>query len=84
MLTQLAFTVLQFSLAVVAWALLIRVFCRRGSEVGRAAVRVAVLFGVFAVAAGYVWLTLGPEIDHRLQVRDRPLLLKPAPFEMEV
>ncbi len=84
MITHTAFTILGFSVAVVACALLACVLTRRGSGPRRAAVRLAVMFGVFALAAGYVWLELGPEIDHRLEVRDHPLLLRPMPDEMEV
>jgi hypothetical protein len=84
MITHLAFVTLQFSATVVAFALVAFVLSRRGSELRRAATRMAVVFGVFALAAGHVWLKLGPEIDYRFEVRDWPLLLKPEPFEMEV
>ena len=83
MITHAAFATLQFSALVVAFALLARFLTRPGSELRRSAVGVAVMFAVFAVAAAYVWLALGPEIDHRLEVRDQPLMRNPPPIEME-
>ena len=83
MITHAAFATLQFCASVAAFALLARVLTRPGSELRRTAVGVAVMFAVFAVCAAYVWLALGPEIDHRLEVRDQPLLVNPPPAEME-
>ena len=47
--------------------------------------RIAVAFGVLAVAAGYVWLDVGPELDERRLVRhDRPPVADPDPHPIEV
>ena len=83
MVTQLALTLLQFSAVVTALAVLARLVSRPGTEPRRAAARVAVLFGVVALAAGYVWLGLGPEVDLRLRHRHDPLALRPPPHELE-
>ena len=84
MTTTIAHTLTLFStavvlLAAVAWALL-----RGRGEARRAAQRIAVTFAVFALAAGYVWLEVGPNLDYRLQVQDRPLLGGSGPQEQEV
>lgn len=83
MITYAAFATLQFSALVAVFALLARMLTRPGSELRRTAVGVAVMFAVFAATAAYVWLALGPEIDHRLEVRDQPFLFNPPPAEME-
>ncbi len=83
MITQLALTILQFTGLVAALAILARLVSRLGTEPRRAATRVAVMFGVFALAAGYVWLELGPEVDFRLRHHHDPLALQPPPHEME-
>ena len=85
MITTIAYTLTLFStavllLAIVAWGLLRR---RRG-EARQAAQRITVTFAVFALATGYVWLEVGPDLDYRLQAWDQPLLARPAPQEQEV
>jgi hypothetical protein len=57
---------------------------RRRGEARRVAQRIGVTFAVFAFAAGYVWLEVGPELDHRLRAQDRPLLARPGPQEQDV
>jgi hypothetical protein len=84
MTTAIAYSLTLFSTAVLllattGWALL-----RRRDEARRAAQRITVTFAVFAIAAGYVWLEVGPDLDHRLQAWDQPLLARPAPQEQEV
>ena len=44
--------------------------------------RIAITFAVFAVAGGYVWLALGPEIDGRLATSFAPLLGDPKPIDV--
>jgi hypothetical protein len=41
------------------------------------AYRIAVTFGVFGVAAGYVWLDLGSDLDAAPAAHDRPPLAAP-------
>ena len=48
----------------------------------QAAQRIAVLFAVFAVASGYVWLDLGPDLDARLAQHDQPLFGDPKPVDV--
>lgn len=84
MITTIAYTLTLFTTAVlllgaVAWALL-----RRRGEARQAAQRITVTFAVFALATGYVWLEVGPDLDYRLQAWDQPLLARPAPQEQEV
>jgi hypothetical protein len=54
----------------------------RGFRGAPAAQRIAVLFAVFALAAGYVWLDLGPEIDGRMATHFAPLLGEPKPLDI--
>ena len=84
MTTTIAYTLTSFSAAVVLLAAVSWLLLRRCREARKAALRIGVTFGVFAVAAGYVWLEVGPNLDHRLEVRERPLLANPAPREVEV
>lgn len=48
------------------------------------AIRLAVVFGVFAVAGGYVWTYAGPEADLKTEVNEMPTLPLPAPTYMWV
>ncbi len=66
-------------LAAAAWALL-----RRRREARETAFRIGVTFAVFALAAGYVWLEVGPKLDHRLEARERPLLPRSPPPAQDV
>ena len=84
MITTIAYTLTLFTTAVLllagmAWALL-----RRRGEARQAAQRITVTFAVFALGAGYVWLEIAPDLDHRLQAWDEPLMARPAPKEQEV
>ena len=84
MITTIAYTLTLFTtavllLAVIAWALL-----RRRGEARQAALRITVTFAVFALATGYVWLEVAPDLDYQLQAWDQPLLARPAPKEQDV
>ena len=84
MITTIAYTLTLFTTAVLLLATVTWVLLRRRGEARRAAERITVTFAVFAFAAGYVWLEVGPDLDHRLQAWDQPLLARPAPQEQEV
>lgn len=71
-ITQTAFAVLLFSLAVLAAAAPGLALGRRRRRVRAACARLLAGFGVTALAAGYLWLAVAPELDHRLLVRERP------------
>ena len=59
MTTHTAWIVLEFCLVVCALALALRQVRRFNPTARRTATRIAVTFGVFALAAGYVWLEIG-------------------------
>ena len=84
MTTAIAYTLTLFSTAVLLLAVVALALLRRRGEARRAAQRITATFAVFAFAAGYVWLEVAPDLDHRLQVWDQPLLARPAPQEQEV
>ncbi len=85
MITAIAQTVTLFCLIVVLSAALSWLWARwRGSSAEQVATRIAITFGVFALAAGYVWLDLGPGLDGRLDHRDRPLVGAHARQPMDV
>jgi hypothetical protein len=78
MITAIAQTLTLFCTVVVVLAATTWVATLRRHTPRQVAHRIAVTFGVFAVAAGYVWLDLGPDVDARLAQRgDRPLLGAP-------
>ena len=84
MTTHTAWIVLEFCLVVCALALALRQVRRFNPTARRTATRIAVTFGVFALAAGYVWLEIGPHVDQRLTVQtDRPLI-SPPPQQQDV
>jgi drug/metabolite transporter (DMT)-like permease len=70
--TLTLFCTLVVVLAAATWVLTLRRHTPR-----QIAHRIAVTFGVFAVAAGYVWLDLGPDLDARLAAHDRAPLADP-------
>lgn len=84
MATHTAWVVLNFSLVVCALSLGVGRVRRLRQGVRRAANRIAVTFGVFALAAGYVWLEVGPEVDRRLAAEANPTLIQPPPREQDV
>ena len=71
--TLTLFCTLVVVLAAASWVLTLRRHTPR-----QVAHRIAVTFGVFALAAGYVWLDLGPDLEARLAAHDRPPLADPA------
>jgi len=84
MTTHTAWVVLNFSLVVCTLSLGVGRVRRLGLGVRRAANRIAVTFGVFALTAGYVWLELGPEVDRRLAAEANPTVIQPPPREQDV
>jgi predicted acyltransferase len=77
MITTIAQTLTLFCTIVVVLAGATWVATLRRHTPRQVAHRIAVTFGVFAVAAGYVWLDVGPDLDERLARRDQPLLAQP-------
>jgi apolipoprotein N-acyltransferase len=78
MIAAIAQTLTLFCTVVVVLAATIWVLTLRRHTPRQVAHRIAVTFGVFAVAGGYVWLDLGPDLDARLAAHDRPLLADPV------
>ena len=77
MVTGAAIAVVQYSASVLFCAILIRLLLRPPA-LRAVATRVAVFFGVISVAAVYVWLELGPEVDARLAAETRMTLPPPV------
>jgi hypothetical protein len=76
--------VLNFSLAVCTLSVVVGRVQRFGLAVRRAANRIAVTFGVFALAAGYIWIEVGPEVDRRLAAESYPMVIQQPPHEQDV
>lgn len=66
MITTTAMNVTLFSVAVVSLTVLVRVLLHNRASVRTASGRLLAVFGTFALAGLYVWLSLGPEVDARL------------------
>jgi hypothetical protein len=85
MITAIAQTVTLFCMIVLVAAALAWLWARgRGSSAEPVATRIAITFAVFALAAGYIWLELGPDLDGRFAHRDRPLVAEPGPQPVDV
>jgi apolipoprotein N-acyltransferase len=82
MITTIAQTLTLFCTVVVVLAATAWIATLRRHTPRQAAHRIAVTFGVFGVAAGYVWLDVGPDIDARLAHHDRPLLGEAKPVDV--
>ena len=82
MITTIAQTLSLFCTVVVVLAAASWVLTLRHHTPRQVAHRIAVTFGVFAVAAGYVWLDLGPDLDARLARYDQPLLGEAKPVDV--
>jgi hypothetical protein len=83
MITTIAQTLTLFCTVVVVLAATTWIATLKRHTPRQVAHRIAVTFGVFAVAAGYVWLDLGPGLDARTARQDRPLLAAPDPRPVE-
>lgn len=84
MVTTIAFHLLAYCIIVVSAAVVLRLCARRRPKLRSLAVRLITIFGIFAVAAAYVWLDLGPRLDHRIALQNQPLLLPRAPSSIEI
>lgn len=84
MVTTIAFHLLTYCLGVFGGALMVRLCARRRPGVRSLTARLIAIFGIFAIAAAYVWLELGPEIDHFTALRNQPLLLPTQPHSIEI
>jgi hypothetical protein len=82
MITTIAQTLTLFCTVVVVLAAASWVLTLRYHTPRQVAHRIAVTFGVFAVAAGYVWLDVGPDLDARLARHDQPLLGEAKPVDV--
>lgn len=81
MITTVAFYILLYSGGVLLLAAGLRLLGRRFRGL---ATRIAAVFGIFALAAAYVWVDLGPEIDHQLASHDQPLIVPQGPRQIEI
>jgi len=77
MVTAIGFAVWTFSAGVTVLALLgliVGLFWRR---LFTPSARLAVIFGIFAMASAYVWLEAGPDVDYRVQANEHPRIYNP-------
>lgn len=84
MTTHTAWIVLNFSLAICVLSFGVGRVRRVGQGARRAANRIAVTFGVFALSAGYIWIEVGPEVDRRLAAESYPMVIQQPPREQDV
>jgi len=84
MVTTIAYYLLLYCAGVLGGALALRLCARRRPRMRALTARIFAVFGIFALAAGYVWLDLGPKIDHRIAVHDQPLVLPTPPRSIEI
>ena len=84
LVTATAHAVFTFSAVICLTALAAILVCRRRQSARRLAGRLVALFGIFACAAAYVWLDLGPTVDGRLsaEVQTVPLPSTPRSFDI--
>jgi hypothetical protein len=83
MVTAIAFSVLCYSLVVGLAGLATWLLGLRFAALRRAGARITLTFAVFAIAAGYVWLELGPHLDLEVRLRHEPPHLGPEmPIEV--
>lgn len=66
MITTTAMSVTLFSMSVVIFAVSLRLLIGASPTVRAMSARLLAVFGMFAGAGLYVWLSLGPEIDRRM------------------
>ena len=78
MITGAAIAAVQYSASILFCAILVRLLVRRPAQVRALATRIATVFGVICLAALYVWLEVGPEIDARLAAGGEVRLPPPA------
>ena len=77
MITHVGFIVLAFSSGVLVVALLGLLAGLRWRWLVRPATRMAAVFGVFALAGGYIWLQTGPDFDLRIHATELPQIRIP-------
>jgi hypothetical protein len=73
------FAIFTFSLTVMTASLVAMMFGWRWAAVRAGAMRLLVVFAIFAAAGFYVWSEVGPAVDYRTQVNENPTLPLPAP-----
>lgn len=74
MITTAAMNVTLLSAAVVVFAIALRLIAAARPAARGLSARLLALFGTFALAALYVWLALGPELDRRLVQAPLPVI----------
>lgn len=84
MVTTIAFYLFLYCAGVLGGALVLRLCARRRAKLRSLTARLLAVFGIFAIAAGYVWIDLGPRIDHRIALQNQPLLFPTPPRTIEI
>jgi hypothetical protein len=82
MITTTAMNVTLFSAAVVLLAVFLRVLLGNRPQVRSTSARLLAVFGMFAGAGLYVWLSLGPEVDRSLAKAKAPAAVPGARGEV--
>lgn len=82
MITTVAFYLLIYCAGVLLLAGGLRLLGRRFRGLTR---RMVAVFGVFALTAAYVWIDLGPEVDHLIaHHQEQAPLLPPEPRQIPI
>lgn len=84
MYASVGFTVLIFSVAVLSVSTLFLLLGGRARAVRPIAIRLVVMFCVFAVTGAYVWTNAGPTADLKTEIKQMPTLPLPPPKYMWV
>lgn len=84
MVTHVGFIVLSFSCGVLAVAFLGLIASYRWRWLRAPALRMALVFSVFAIASCFVWLDVGPGADLKIQANEAPRLYVPTFREFDI
>lgn len=84
MYESIGYSIFVFSAAAVVSSVLAMILMRRNPLVRGVALRVAVVFGIFTVTGGYIWMEVGPVADLTTNINDEMRLPLPPPKYMWV
>lgn len=79
MYASIGLSAFTFSLTVMCAALLALMIGWKWAPVRNGAIRIVVVFTIFAAAGAYVWIEVGPTADYTTHINENPRLPLPAP-----